>query len=121
MQSKPSSVRFGRAAGRAQSGSPHIQYRTTPSKSNLLLSHVSWRVSILLFAVPMALGLFTVLVPRLSASPEVAVRVTDRYTGQQISGAMVTFDDGEVSTVSDGSVTIELPTASAAVTIRAPG
>ena len=121
MQSKPSSVRFGRAAGRAQSGSPHIQYRTTPSKSNLLLSHVSWRVSILLFAVPMALALFTVLVPRLSASPEVAVRVTDRYTGHQISGAMVSFDEGEVSTGPDGTATIELTDETSAVTIKAPG
>src|SRR5215217_7661124 len=118
MQSKPSSVRFGRSAGRAQSGSPHLQYRTTPSKSNLLLSHVSWRVSILLFAVPMALALFTVLVPRLLASPEVAVRVTDRYTGQQISGAMLRFDEGEVSTGTDGTATINLPNDSSAVTIQ---
>ena len=59
----------------------------TPLKSNRLWSRVSWPVSILLFAVPVALALFTFLMPRLSASPEVAVRVTDRYTGQQISGA----------------------------------
>src|SRR5215211_2171019 len=109
MQSKPSSVRFGRAAGRAQSGSPHLQFRTTPSKSNQLLSHVSWRMSILLFAVPVALALFTVLVPRLSASPEVAVRVTDRYTGQQISGAMVQGEQGAVNNGPDGTVRIELP------------
>jgi hypothetical protein len=86
-----------------------------------LWSRVSWPVSISLFAVPVALALLTFLVPRLSASPEVAVRVTDRYTGQQISGAMFTFDEGEVSTKSDGTVTIELPTASSAVTIQAPG
>jgi len=90
-------------------------------KRNGLWSRVSWPVSISLFAVPVALALLTFLVPRLSASPEVAVRVTDRYTGQQISGAMLSFDDGEVSTVSDGTVMIELPSASAAVTIRAPG
>jgi hypothetical protein len=90
-------------------------------KRNGLWSRVSWPVSISLFAVPVALALLTFLVPRLSASPEVAVRVTDRYTGQQISGAMFTFDEGEVSTKSDGTVTIELPTASSAVTIQAPG
>src|SRR5215216_7052357 len=111
MQSRLSPVRFGRAAGGAQRGSPQLQYRSSPSTSNRLWGRVSWPVSILLFAVPLALASFTFLLPRLSASPEVAVRVTDRYTGQQISGAMLTFDEGEVSTKSDGTVTIELPTA----------
>ncbi len=121
MQSRLSPVRFGRAADRLQGGSPSLHHRTAQLKRNGLWSRVSWPVSISLFAVPVALALLTFLVPRLSASPEVAVRVTDRYTGQQISGAMLTFDEGEVSTESDGTVTIELPTASSAVTIQAPG
>jgi hypothetical protein len=121
MQSRLSPVRFGRAADRLQGGSPSLHQRTAQLKRNGLWSRVSWPVSISLFAVPVALALLTFLVPRLSASPEVAVRVTDRYTGQQISGAMFTFDEGEVSTKSDGTVTIELPTASSAVTIQAPG
>src|SRR5215208_5790479 len=121
MQSRVSPVRFGRAAGRAQRGSPQLQHSTTLSTSNRLWGRVSWPVSIVLFAVPLALALFTFLLPRLSASPEVAVRVTDRYTGQQISRAMLNFEEGEVSTESDGTVTIELATASSAVTIQAPG
>src|SRR5215218_5222997 len=121
MQSRLSPVRFGRAADRLQGGTPSLHHRTAQLKRNGLWSRMSWPVSISLFAVPVALALLTFLVPRLWASPEVAVRVTDRYTGQQISGAMLTFDDGGVSTESDGAVTIELPTSSAAVTIRAPG
>jgi hypothetical protein len=121
MQSRLSPVRFGRAADRLQGGSPSLNHRAAQLKRNGLWSRVSWPVSISLFAVPVALALLTFLAPRLSASPEVAVRVTDRYTGQQISGAMLTFDEGEASTESDGTVTIELPTASSAVTIQAPG
>jgi hypothetical protein len=121
MQSRLSPVRFGRAADRLQGGSPSLNHRAAQLKRNGLWSRVSWPVSISLFAVPVALALLTFLAPRLSASPEVAVRVTDRYTGQQIAGAMLTFDEGEVSTESDGTVTIELPTASSAVTIQAPG
>jgi hypothetical protein len=121
MQSRLSPVRFGRAADRLQGGSPSLHHRTAQLKRNGLWSRVSWPVSISLFAVPVALALLTFFMPRLSASPEVAVRVTDRYTGHQISGATLTFDEGEVSTESDGTVTIELPTASSAVTIQAPG
>ncbi len=55
---------------------------------------LSWPVSISLFAVPVALALFTFMVPRLSASPEIAVGVTDRYTGQQIPGATVVIGEG---------------------------
>src|SRR5215216_2831449 len=105
MQSRVSPVRFGRAAGRAQRGSPQLQYSTTPSTSNRLWGRVSWPVSIVLFAVPLALALFTFLLPRLSASPEVAVRVTDRYTGQHVLGATLSFDEGGVSTGPDGTAT----------------
>src|SRR5918997_1457059 len=121
MQSRLSPVRFGRAAGRTQGGSPHRNYRTDPLKGNRQWSRVSWPVSILVFAVPLVLALFTFLMPRLSASPEVAVRVTDRYSGQLISGAAVSFDQSEVSTGPDGTVKIQLPSDSSAVTIQAPG
>jgi hypothetical protein len=90
-------------------------------KSNRQWSQVSWPVSILVFAVPLVLAMFTFLLPRLSASPEVAVGVTDRYTGQQISGALLTSDQGAVNTGPDGTVRIELPNDSSEITIQAPG
>ena len=121
MQSRLTPVRFGRAAGRTQGGSPHRKHRTDPLKSNRQWSQVSWPVSILVFAVPLVLALFTFLMPKLSASPEVAVRVTDRYTGQQISGATLTLNQGAVSTGPDGTARIELPNDSSAVTVEAPG
>jgi hypothetical protein len=121
MQSKLSPVRFGRAAGRTQGGSPQRNYRTDPLKSNRLWSQITWPVSILVFAVPLVLALFTLLMPRLSASPEVMVRVTDRYTGQQISGAILTLDQVSATTGSDGTTRIELPNESSTVMIEAPG
>jgi hypothetical protein len=90
-------------------------------KSNRLWGRVSWPVSILLFAVPVVLVLFTFAVPRLLASPEIAIRVTDRYTGQQISGAMLVIGEGATSTGPDGTVTVELPKENTTVTIQAPG
>jgi hypothetical protein len=90
-------------------------------KSNRLWSRVSWPLSISLFAVPLALTLITLAMPRLLASPEVAIRVTDRYTGQQISGAMLVTGEGEMSTGPDGTVTVGLPNDNSTVTILAPG
>jgi len=90
-------------------------------KNNRQWNQVSWPVSILVFVVPVVLALFTFLMPRLSVSPEVAVRVTDRYTGQQIPGATLTLDQGAVSTGPDGTARIELSNDSAALTIEAPG
>ena len=121
MQSKLSPVRFGRAAGRTQRGSPYRNYRTDPIKSNRLWSQITWPVSILVFAVPLVLALLTLLVPRLSASPEVMVRVTDRYSGQQISGAILTLDQVSATTGSDGTTRIELPNERSTVMIEAPG
>ena len=82
---------------------------------------MSWPLSISLFAVPVALTLITLAMPRLLASPEVAIRVTDRYTGQQISGAMLVTGEGAMSTGPDGTVTVELPNDNSTVTIQAPG
>jgi hypothetical protein len=49
------------------------------------------------------------------------VRVTDRYTGQQISGAILTLDQVSATTGSDGTTRIELPNESSTVMIEAPG
>ena len=121
MQSRLTPVRFGRAAGRTQGGPPHRNYRADPLKTNRQWTQVSWPVSILVFAIPVVLALFTFLVPKLAASPEITVRVTDRYTGQQISAATLTSDEGGVTTGPDGTVKIELPSDSSAVTVQAPG
>jgi hypothetical protein len=67
------------------------------------------------------LVLLTFAVPRMLASPEIAIRVTDRYTGQQISGAMLVIGGGATSTGPDGTVTVELPKENTTVTIQAPG
>ena len=121
MQSRVSPVRFGRAADRSQGGSPPLGRRTAPLKSNRLWSRVSWPVSIFLFAVPAVLALFTFVMPRFLASSEIAVRVTDRYTGQEISGAVLVSGEGTLSTGPDGTLTVELPNDNSSVTIQAPG
>jgi hypothetical protein len=90
-------------------------------KSNRQWSQVTWPVSIVVFAVPLVLALLTFLVPWISASPEVAVRVTDRYTGQHISEATLTLNQVSVSTGPDGTARVELPNDSSAVTIEASG
>jgi hypothetical protein len=90
-------------------------------KSNRLWGRVSWPVSISLFAVPLALALFTFAMPRLSASPEIAIRVTDRYTGHQLSEAVVVTGEGAMSIGPDGTVRVELPNDNTTVTIQAPG
>jgi hypothetical protein len=121
MQSRLSPVRFGRAASRTQGSTPHRTFRTDPLKINRLWSQISWPVSIVIFAVPLVLALFTFLLPRLSASPEVAVLVTDRYTGQQIVGATVASERGTANTGPDGTTKIEVPIDGLALTIQAPG
>ena len=121
MQSRLTPVRFGRAAGRTQGATPHRNYHADLLKSNRQWSQVSWPVSVLVFAIPLVLALITFLVPKLAVSPEVTVRVTDRYTGQQISAATLTSDQGGVTTGPDGTVEIKLPNASSAVTVQAPG
>src|SRR5215204_2053880 len=108
MQSKVSSARFGRAAGRTQSSSAPRPNRTTSLKqSDQVWRRVSWPLSISLFAVPVALALFTFTMSKLWASPEIAVRVTDRYTGQHISGATLVIGEDSMTTGPDGSVTVE--------------
>ena len=121
MQSKLSPVRFGRVAGRTASGSPPSLRPRAALKSNRLWDRMSWPVSVSLFAVPLVLALLTIAVPRLAASPEIAIRVTDRYTGRQIPEATLLLGDSAERTGPDGSVTVELRTERVPVTIQAPG
>ena len=122
MQSRVSSVRFGRAAGRAKTGSPPLANRhDSIDRAIELWGRVSWPVSISLFAVPVALALLTFTVPRLWASPEIAIRVTDRYTGQHISGATLVIGESTMRTDPDGTAAVELRTDSSPATIQAPG
>jgi hypothetical protein len=61
------------------------------------------------------------MIPRLSTSPEIAIRVTDRYSGEQIAGATLIVGEDSVSTGPEGAVTVQLPTDSSPVTVQAPG
>lgn len=121
MQSRVSPIRFGRAASRAQSGSPPLPNRTTPGKSGRLWDRLSWPLSIALFAVPLALVLFTFTVPRLWASPEIEIRVTDRFTGETIPRAKVVIGETAMTAGRDGTISVELQTDSSPATIEAPG
>lgn len=121
MQSRVSPIRFGRAASRAQSGSPPLPNRTTPGKSGRLWDRLSWPLSIALFAVPLALVLFTFTVPRLWASPEIEIRVTDRFTGETIPRAKVVIGETAMTAGPDGTISVELQTDSSPATIEAPG
>jgi hypothetical protein len=94
---------------------------TPLKKSDRLLRRVSWPLSIALFAVPVALVLFTFTMSKLWASPEIAIRVADRYTGQDISGATIVIGENTLTTGPDGAATVELRTDSSPATIQAPG
>lgn len=121
MQSRVSPVRFGRAAARAQSGSLPTYRRTPPAREARLWARLSWPLSLALFVVPVALVLVTLLAPRIAASPEVIVRVTDRYTGQQILGAAIVLEEGVLNTGPDGSVVVKLQTDNTPVTVQSNG
>ncbi|HEX2282470.1 MAG TPA: putative glycoside hydrolase [Thermomicrobiales bacterium] len=69
----------------------------------------------------MALVLLTFTLPRLSVSSEIAIRVTDRFTGAVIPGARVVIGESVVTSSPDGVVTIELRTDSSPAMIEAPG
>jgi hypothetical protein len=71
--------------------------------------------------MPMALVLLTLTVPRLWASSEIAIRVTDRYTGQHISGATLVIGETTMMTDPDGMAAVELRTDGSLATIQAPG
>jgi hypothetical protein len=78
-------------------------------------------LSITLFAVPVALAIITFTVPRLLASPETAIRVIDRYTGQHISGATLVINETAMTSGPDGTIVVELRSDNSPATIQAPG
>jgi hypothetical protein len=82
---------------------------------------LTWPLSLAIFAVPAILLLATVFYPRFSAPPEIVVQVTDRYTGQQITGAQILLEGKEFATGPDGSVAIELANEPTQIQVQAPG
>ena len=122
MQSRPSPVRFGRAAGRTQGGSPHRNYRTDPLKSNRQWSQVSWPVSILALCRAAGAGVVHLSYAQVVGEPR-SRRPCYRslHRTADFGSLRSTSDQGAVSTGPDGTARIELPNDSSAVTIQAPG
>lgn len=120
MQSKPSTVRFGRDAQqrRIKAGVPQ---RRVAGARERPWGRLSWPLSLAIFALPVVLLLATVLYPRFAAPAETMLRVTDRYAGTQIAGAQVLSDTVNVSTGPDGTATIPLSNDSIELLIEAPG
>jgi hypothetical protein len=82
---------------------------------------ISWPLSIAMFAVPAALALMTVLLPRFAGSPEITIQVADRYTGASIPGAEIALADEVKTTGPDGSATVLLNVESLPATVRYGG
>lgn len=122
MQSKPSPVRFGRAAAprptRIALPRPSLPARDGNERR---WGGLSWSLSLSLFAVPVALALLTLFAPRFAASPQVTIRVADRYTGLEIAGAEIILDNVAQTTSQDGSLLVQLPAERTSLTVRAPG
>ncbi len=74
-----------------------------------------------MFAIPLALALLTVAMPRFSAPSEVAIRVVDRYSGEPVAGAEISLDNAVLVVGADGSAAAPTREESTALTIRAPG
>lgn len=121
MELKQPTVRFGRTAGRSASGSSVRRQPGSPSRKNRQWSAVTWPVSIALFAIPLALALLTLALPRFAAPAATEVRVVDRFTGEDISEAEIVLDDGVLTTGADGATTVQLKADSTAIRIQAPG
>jgi hypothetical protein len=120
MQSKPSTVRFGRGAQR-QRAVVGVPQRSVVGARERPWSRLSWPLSIALFAAPAALALLTLFLPSFAAPPETVVRVTDRYAGTEISGAQIVADGVDLSAGPDGTVTIPLSAEATEIMIQAPG
>jgi hypothetical protein len=69
---------------------------------------LSWPLSVALFAVPLAILLFSVAMPHFAAPSQLALHITDRYSGQPIEGAEVTLNDELVRSGSDGMARLAL-------------
>lgn len=78
-------------------------------------------MSILLFAVPVLLLLATMVAPRFSSPPQVAVQVTDRYTGEFITDAEIIANGTSVTGPAEGAVVLTLTDAPTDLRIQAPG
>lgn len=117
MPTETSTARFGRAAPRI---APTTRRRPLRGPSRPWQA-LSWPVSLTLFLVPLALALVTFLAPRVMATPEVRLSVTDRYSGQALAGAQITTDDGSFATGPDGLAQIQLTRPSLSLLISHPG
>ena len=74
-----------------------------------------------MFLVPLILVVGTLFLSGFAQAPEVQVKVTDRYSGQQLAGAEIVTKDNTFVTGQDGAVALRLPSAEVAVTIASPG
>jgi hypothetical protein len=93
----------------------------SPLRQQQRWSGPSWPVSIALFAVPALLVLATLIVPRVTASPQFTVHVTDRLTGESIPQAAVSYGSESVSTDATGAATFRTSAEQVDVTIASPG
>ena len=122
MQSRLSTVRFGRAATPTTKRRPlSVPRLKSSSISEQRWSRLSWPLSVALFVVPVVLLVATVFAPRFAGTPQVLVRVTDRFSGQQIAGADVVAGEQSFVTGPDGTAPIELLAEHVPLTIAAPG
>ncbi len=121
MQSRQSAVRFGRTSNQAMSRAAVIPRSPARSFRSPNSARLTWPLSIALFTVPMVLALATIALPRLSTPPEITLRVVDRYTGQQISGAEIVLGDAVAKTDTDGSVALQSTAENSSVLIRSDG
>lgn len=122
MQSKSSPIRFERAATIPNSRRRSATAQSiSPLRQQQRWSGPSWPVSIALFAVPAFMVLATLFVPRMTASPQFTVHVTDRLTGQGIPQAAVTFGEESVATDATGAATFRTSADQVDVTIASPG
>lgn len=120
MQLKPSTVRFGRSDSARQLVRTGKVNRDS-SGGRRLWPRLSWGLSLAIFAIPLVLLLWTLLAPRFGGSPEVKIRVTDRYTGEAIPGAEVVAGGMSISADADGSSLVLLADELTPLQIEAPG
>lgn len=123
MQSRPRTVRFGRATSLPPVGARSAPVSTVaPIRRDGRWAGPSWPVSIALFAIPVLLLTTTLLMPRFTAvPPRIQVQITDRYSGQAIAGAVVELDGRRLTTDANGTVPVELQAETLPLAVAAPG
>jgi hypothetical protein len=67
------------------------------------------------------LALVTMALPRFAAPTATEVRVVDRFSGVEISGAEIVLEDGILTTGADGTATVEFSAENTSMQIQAPG